>query len=177
MLPVFILILAYLIKSGDFDGEKLYRLRGIGPEAVRMLKLFGVLAPIMALYAVLVHPEMLFSFIKAKPKIYAMVMVLYPILSAYPQEVIYRAFLFHRYESLFPDRRGMVAVSALAFGFAHIILLNSLAVIFSTVGGLLFAYTYSRSNSVILATAEHALYGCFLFTIGLGRFFYHGAVS
>jgi len=63
----------------------------------------------------------------------------------------------------------------LAFGFAHIILGNWLAVALSCVGGLLFAFTYHTSNSLLLACVDHAIFGNFLFTIGLGRLFYHGA--
>ena len=43
------------------------------------------------------------------------------------------------------------------------------------VGGLLFAYRYTKTGSLLTSCVEHALYGCFLFTVGLGRFFYHAA--
>ncbi|HXB22539.1 MAG TPA: hypothetical protein VNV88_14225 [Candidatus Solibacter sp.] len=46
---------------------------------------------------------------------------------------------------------------------------------FSTIGGLLFALTYQQSGSLLLACIEHAIFGNFIFTIGLGQFFYHGA--
>jgi hypothetical protein len=41
-------------------------------------------------------------------------------------------------------------------------------------GGLLFAVTYHRTASAFAAAVEHALYGCFLITLGLGRFVYSG---
>jgi hypothetical protein len=41
-------------------------------------------------------------------------------------------------------------------------------------GGYLFAYTYAKTRSLLLVSIEHALYGCLLYTIGLGRFFYTG---
>jgi len=40
--------------------------------------------------------------------------------------------------------------------------------------GWLFADTYRRSESLLAASIEHALYGGFLFTVGLGRHFYNG---
>ncbi len=43
-------------------------------------------------------------------------------------------------------------------------------------GGWLFADTYRQSRSLWLVCLEHALYGDLIFTIGLGTFFYHGAV-
>jgi hypothetical protein len=45
----------------------------------------------------------------------------------------------------------------------------------TTAGGLLFARDYARHRSLSLTCLEHSLYGCLIFTIGLGRFFYTGA--
>ena len=42
--------------------------------------------------------------------------------------------------------------------------------------GFLFACTYRKHDSVLLAAIEHGLYGAMVFTIGLGMFFYHGAI-
>ena len=52
-----------------------------------------------------------------------------------------------------------------------------LAVALCVIGGWLFADTYSRTRSLWLASAEHALYGCLVFTVGLGRYFYGGTVQ
>ena len=41
-------------------------------------------------------------------------------------------------------------------------------------GGLFFADTYAKTRSLAAVYFEHALYGCYLFTIGLGFYFYHG---
>ena len=51
---------------------------------------------------------------------------------------------------------------------------NPWALLFTFAGGLLFLPTYRRTGSMLLANAEHALYGDFLFTVGWGRFFYEG---
>jgi hypothetical protein len=45
------------------------------------------------------------------------------------------------------------------------------------IGGWFFAETYARTRSMRLVWLEHALYGCLVFTIGLGDYFYHGNVS
>jgi uncharacterized protein len=120
-------------------------------------------------------PELLFSFVKRAPSFWALVMLLYPILSVFPQELLYRAFLFRRYEPLFGSGWGMILASVFAFGFGHIIFRNWLAVPLCVLGGALFAFTYHSSQSLLLACLEHALFGNFLFTIGLGKFFYHGS--
>jgi hypothetical protein len=56
----------------------------------------------------------------------------------------------------------------------HVIFGNGLAMALTLVGGLFFGHTYLRTRSLLACTFEHGLYGCFVFTIGLGRFFYAG---
>ena len=120
-------------------------------------------------------PELLFSFLKHRPALWALVMVLYPLLSVFPQEILYRAFFFHRYKPLFGSGWMMIIASALAFGFVHIIFSNWFAVGLCVIGGLLFSLTYHQSGSLFLTCLEHAIFGNFIFTIGLGQFFYHGS--
>jgi uncharacterized protein len=120
-------------------------------------------------------PELLFSFVKRSPRFWALVMVLYPLFSVYPQELLYRAFFFHRYTAFFGSGWGMFLASALAFGFVHIIFGNWLSVGLCVIGGLLFSLPYQSSGSLLLACLDHAIFGDFIFTIGLGRFFYHGS--
>lgn len=118
-------------------------------------------------------PHLLFSFVRRAPLLWAAVMVLYPLCSVLPQEFLFRAYFFRRYRELFGGGSGMIAASALAFGFVHIIFGNWLAVALSAIGGILFSTTYVRTASLSLVWLEHALFGNFLFTIGLGQFFYH----
>ena len=123
----------------------------------------------------LLAPQLLFSLIRRSPWLWALVFLLYPLLSVYPQELLYRAFFFHRYEPLFGRGRGMLLASALAFAFVHIIFRNWLAVGLCAIGGFLFSLTYQTSGSLLLACLDHVIFGNFLFTIGLGQFFYHGS--
>ncbi len=106
-----------------------------------------------------------------------MVMCLYPLLSVVPQEIIFRPFFFRRFEPLFPRPWLMLAASAITFGFAHVLFQNWVAVLMCMAGGLIFAITYQRTRSLAVVWFEHALYGCFIFTIGLGTYFYHGSVQ
>jgi membrane protease YdiL (CAAX protease family) len=104
-------------------------------------------------------------------------MVLYPALSVYPQELIFRSFLFHRYAPVFGEGVGLVAASAAAFGYVHIIFGSWFSVVASGIGGWIFATRYLRTQSLFTASAEHSVYGILVFTIGLGRYFYHGAAQ
>jgi uncharacterized protein len=49
-------------------------------------------------------------------------------------------------------------------------------VLSTAIGGALFLQTYLASRSMLLATLEHAAYGMVAFTLGFGRFLYHGAI-
>ena len=129
---------------------------------------------LLSLAVYLLAPDLLFSLIKRSPWLWLAIFVLYPLVSVYPQELFYRAFFFHRYQPLFGSGWGMLFASALAFGFVHIIFRNWLAVGLCVIGGLLFSWTYQASGSLLLACLDHAIFGNFLFTIGLGQYFYHG---
>ena len=148
--------------------------RGIWPQLAPVLLRDTILLILLGLAVRIFAPEFLFSLIRRQPLFWAMIMLLYPLLSVCPQEFLYRAFFFERYQPLFGSGRGMIAASSLAFSFVHIIFGNWLAVGLCGLGGLLFSLTYQRSGSLLLASIDHALFGNFIFTIGLGQFFHHG---
>jgi membrane protease YdiL (CAAX protease family) len=116
----------------------------------------------------------LFWFPRERPVLWLLVLLLYPLVSALAQEVIFRVFLFHRYRSLFPDPRLMVLISASAFALAHLQLRNLPATVLSFLGGLLFANTFGTTRSLPMVTLEHGLWGDWIFTLGLGVYFYGG---
>jgi uncharacterized protein len=120
-------------------------------------------------------PELLFGFVREKPLFWLIVMVMYPLISVVPQEIIFRRYMFDRYKTAFSPR-VLVLVSGVGFGFAHIVFGNWVAPVLCVIGGIMFAQTYARTRSLALVSLEHALYGDFIFTLGLGRYFYHGAV-
>jgi membrane protease YdiL (CAAX protease family) len=165
-----------LLRDPTFDRKQLWNSAGFRGRRAVMLRGFAINAVVITLAVVVFDRESLFAFIRQAPAIWAIIMVFYPLVSVYPQELIYRAFFFHRYRQLFPKRWTMIAASAAVFGYMHIVFENPLAVVMTLIGGWLFARTYERSRSVLACTVEHALYGCFIFTIGLGLHFYHGAV-
>lgn len=95
---------------------------------------------------------------------------LYAIFSVYPQNIIYRGFLLHRYRPLFKSKVAMILASSAAFAFMHIIFFNWVAIILTLFGGIIFARTYLATNSILIASIEHALYGSLVFLTGLGYF-------
>ena len=136
---------------------------------------FVLIAPLITLFTFIVHREHFFSFPIERPMTWGLVMLLYPLLSVVPQEMIFRTLFFGRYASLFPRKALMIFLSAFAFGYMHIIMLNPFAVATTFLAGLLIAETYARTRSLALASLEHTLYGCWAYTVGLGIYFYTGS--
>jgi uncharacterized protein len=140
-----------------------------------ILTLFAAFVIVITALVYRYAPRDFFGFFRKQPALWFLVMVLYPLLSVYPQGIIYRVFFFERYRALFPSAWLMVLMSALAFTYVHVIFRNWLAVGLTVLGGLLFAMRYAETGSLFVSSFEHALYGCWLFTVGLGRSFFYRA--
>jgi len=122
---------------------------------------------------VLFYPEHLFEMPRTRPLAWLLVMILYPPISAYSQEIMFRTLFFHRYSMVLRTPAARVLASGMLFGWAHIVVHNRAAIVLATVGGLMFAATYERRRSTLLVSIEHGLYGDFIFTVGLGGLFYN----
>lgn len=181
-----VVVMVVLFLDRSFDRRSLVRLRApesapssggpaleVGRIVVIWLAAIVLLTPAVAL----TMPNEFLQMPRERTRLWIAIMLLYPLLSVYPQEVIFRSFFFHRYAPILGSSVHLIAVNALAFGLAHAMFRNGIAVGMTTVGGVLFAWTYARTRSLPLACLEHALYGCFIFTVGLGEFFYTGAVG
>ncbi len=110
-----------------------------------------------------------------------LILVFYPFLSVYPQEIILRTFFFHRYTPILGRGAGVVIGSALTFAWVHVIFiadkgdpLQWIPVYLCVPGGLLFGYTYWKTKSTIASGFEHAIVGDLMWLSGLGWFFFAG---
>lgn len=169
--------LIYLKRSQGFDLRSAFSLRGFRAAwpgmAVRFILGGGLLTGLTLILA----PEIFLDFVSSRPWLWALVMLLYPLLSVIPQGIIHRGFLFHRYEPLFPDPEIMVLAGASAFCYMHILFRNPIALVLTFIGGLFFGIVYRRTRSILVSSIEHALFGNLIFTLGLGRYLYLGAVQ
>jgi len=120
------------------------------------------------LYMWLVDRDNLFEVILNKPKLWLIILLVYSLLSVYPQELVYRTFYFQRYKGLFSNEKLFIFINAIIFSLGHIFFRNALVILLTFLGGILFALTYNRSNSTLLVSVEHAIYGSWLFTVGMG---------
>lgn len=123
------------------------------------------------------RPEGMFWLPLERPGLWLMIMVLYPIASAAPQELIFRPLFFRRYGGLFATNRQAVTANAAIFGVGHLFYMNPLTILMSAGAGAVFALAYMRRGSFLLAVVLHAIAGQMVFTSGLGIYFYHGAVG
>lgn len=110
----------------------------------------------------------LFHVLFQKPKLWVIILFVYAMFSVYPQELIYRTLYFQRYEMLFKSRSLFIFLNAIVFSLAHIFYKNPLVLLMTFLGGILFALTYDKTKSTLLVSIEHAIYGCWLFTVGMG---------
>ena len=184
-LPMPILILLLIMAGGCWLA--LRRQQRIGPRDMvrcqapktewrRVLVTYASAIPLLAGSLWLLKPGALFSLISSNPKVWLLVMIIYPLVSVLPQELVYRVFFFDRYRPLFGHGLGMVIASAAVFSFGHITFRNWPAVALTFLGGLLFARSYQRTSSMLFAAFEHALYGWAIFTVGWGEFFLEGTL-
>ena len=105
-----------------------------------------------------------------------MFLLVYPLLSAVPQGLIWRVFLVHRYAALSGGSELLlICIGAAAFSLAHLAFWNLTAILVTAAGGALFLSTYLATHSMLLAALEHGAYGCVAFTAGLGAFLFRGA--
>ncbi|MEM6749075.1 MAG: type II CAAX endopeptidase family protein [Planctomycetota bacterium] len=116
----------------------------------------------------------LFRFPLERTGAWLFVMVAYPVVSVFAQGVVYRGVLLHRYRGVLGQGRAMLFAGAAIFGLAHVVMLEWVAVAITLVGGLLFTGTQLKHRSLLASGLEHAMYGCWAFTVGYGPFLYAG---
>ena len=121
--------------------------------------------------------EPMFVFPRRNPRIWLIVLVLYPLLSVVPQGIVFRRWFVWRYRSILGTGTLMVLIGAICFGCSHILFGNVVAPLVTCIGGVLFMRTYLRSGSGWLADLQHALLGDVAFTIGYGQWLYAGPIN
>lgn len=176
--PVLLLFIIYLLWDRTFlmrrelaQGFPWRQLGGI-------LATFVVIGGIVTLATIHFFPERFLGFPKYRPRLWLLIVTLYPLLSVIAQELVYRTFFFHRYGRLFGHATwAAVLVNGLLFGFGHVMFGNWIAVGGTMVIGCLLAYRYVRTGSLWAVWLEHSLYGDLVFTVGLGQFFFTGIAT
>lgn len=139
---------------------------------VRGLLVFAV----AAVYVRCTAPDQLFRLPLEHTRLWLLIIVLYPSLSVLPQELIYRVWVFEAHRPLWTSFTLPVIVSALFFGWVHVIYAGWFAVLSCIAGGLALGWNYhvnrSGPGAIWPLLLEHSLYGLTMFTVGLGQYFF-----
>ncbi len=139
---------------------------------LQMFLLFLLAAFVMVAAIWLIDSSKVFSFPRNNPEKLILLSFAYPLFSVIPQELFYRSFFFHRYSELFSSKWSLIFVNALFFSFGHIFFKSPIVMFLTFIAGLIFAYRYNQSKSLLLTVIEHTLYGVWLFISGLGVYFF-----
>ncbi|MDX2074443.1 MAG: CPBP family intramembrane glutamic endopeptidase [Alphaproteobacteria bacterium] len=166
-----------LCRNGKFSLKSEWNWPEVAKGISRVLRRFAPCAIVLVGMLFVLLPDRALSLPLERTRLWLLILLLYPLLSVLPQEILYRSLFHSRYAALFSSRTTIFIVAGLVFGWAHIIFENWVAVFLCTIGGVLFSDTYLRHRSLALVWVEHSLYGCFIFTIGLGTYFYNGNVG
>jgi membrane protease YdiL (CAAX protease family) len=165
--------IAVLWRDPTFQPSRLWsgRLRG---QWTGVLARAGVAALVIAALVLWLDPARLLATPREQPALWLAGLALYPLLSAWPQEVLYRLFFFERYAPLFGRGPALVIASGVAFALLHLVYPNLVAPLLSLPAGLILAWRYRRTAALGPVWLEHSLYGLLLFSLGLGNYFFDG---
>lgn len=152
---------------------KRFRLTSLGQFSAvkrRLFTFFFLGALFSGMFYGIIHQGNWFALPRDAFGDWVLLLLLYPILSVLPQELIFRTYFFHRYKQIMPNKTVRIFVSASVFGLAHIVYANWVAVSLAFLGGMLFSYTYAQSRSTFVCVIEHNLWGLWMFTLGIGHY-------
>jgi hypothetical protein len=166
--------LAALLVDPSFERRWLWSVEGLRGALKGIFLRAGAAALVIATLVLWLAPSQFLAPASSHPALLATRLLLYALLSAWPQEVLYRVLFFHRYAVLFPGRGALVLASGVAFALLHVVYPNAVAPLLSLPAGLLLARTYHRTRSMGPVWLEHTLYGVLLFMLGLGKYFSGG---
>jgi uncharacterized protein len=136
------------------------------------------LVTLLAAYAVVqtTAPGAFLGLARRDPAMMATIAVLYPLVSALPQEIVFRPLFFRRYGPVLPPARAAIVLNAALFSLAHLMYWNWIVMVLTFCGGLVFAWAYEVRRNFPMAVVLHAVAGVIVFLIGLGVYFYSGNV-
>ncbi len=182
VIPVLFAVAGYcvwhLLRDRTFDNKSLFSLHIPRQHIKPIIARFAIGGVLLSIIVYFAAPDQFLALPKNNLELWCAVMLLYPLLSVYPQELIFRSFMFQRYRPLLKDNYiHMILISGILFSFSHLLFNNWQALALTALGGCIIAYTYHRSKSVICASFEHAIWGNLIFTIGLGNHFSGGTIA
>ena len=122
-------------------------------------------------YTIILDSNLLFNLPKNYFFIWVAVILIYPILSVIPQEIIFRVLFFERYSCLFKNQFLYLILNSIIFAYIHLVFQNFHAFFITLITSPIFAYAY-LNKSFKTCFLTHTVGGQLVFTYGLGEYFY-----
>jgi membrane protease YdiL (CAAX protease family) len=170
MVALSVIAVTYIYRHPKVS-NKVFGLNGLN-DWPYLWGLFALFAIGSTLFVCLTTPEQLFIMPRQEPLRWLAVMGFYPVFSGITQELLFRGFFMERYKHLFASPYMLIFVNGVLFGLAHLMFGHWLTVFLSTLGGFIYAGLYYRYKSILIASIVHGLIGNWIFTVGLGQYFY-----
>ena len=124
------------------------------------------------IYALMIGLNSFYSMPIENIKLWIIIIIFYPIISVFPQEIIYRVLFVERYKKLFVSKKDYSQiVNTFIFTYSHIVFQNHHAIIISAIASPIFYYQYTK-KSFLNCFIIHSLGGYLIYTVGLGDFFF-----
>ena len=175
LLAVTILGMVLLHRTPGFHWRDLAR--GWSQVDWQVVAAFAIATTVVSIGMLLaVLPDRWLVVYRMSPWLWLAIIVLYPFLSALPQEIVFRPLFFRRYGPILPPARVALVLNALVFSLAHLFFWSWIVAVMTFAGGLVFAWAYEVRRSFPLAAVLHAVAGNILFTVGIGTLFYTGNI-
>lgn len=172
LLPLLIGIFLLLRYRTNFKWKELIYLKISKATLLRHLAIQMLVFVILFLAVWILIPEKLLNLPRGNMLIWVILSVFYPVFSAYAQEVIYRTFIFKRYNTLFPKPWMFILASAVTFSYVHIVYYSTVSIVLTFFAGIYLAKTYLDTRSVLFTSILHGILGNIVFTVGLGEYFW-----
>ena len=122
-------------------------------------------------------PDQVFNILREAPWMMLVIALGYPVLSALPQELVFRPLFFRRYGAILPGGGAGLGLNAVLFSLAHLMYWSWIVAAMTLAGGLIFARAYEVERSFPMAVVLHSVAGLVIFATGMGVYFYSGNVE
>ena len=122
-------------------------------------------------------PAQVFNILREAPWMMLVIALGYPVLSALPQELVFRPLFFRRYGAILPGGGAGLGLNAVLFSLAHLMYWSWIVAAMTLAGGLIFARAYEVERSFPMAVVLHSVAGLVIFATGMGVYFYSGNVE
>ena len=107
--------LAILLADKQFKRIKLWHWEDYRTHLKSTLRLFLPWASLLALVVYFFKPELFLHWPMNQPWMWIATLLIYPLVSVIPQEIIFRTYFFHRYKRILPSKYARWALSTFLF--------------------------------------------------------------